>query len=206
LGTTATLRLRRGRRRRLRLTILAVAVSAAAAAPWVTTVFWHWRYPYRFRPLIETSAAEFKLDPLLVAAVIREESRFNPDAVSAVGAIGLMQMMPATAAWAAKRVGLAAPGSDALLRPAVNIRLGCWYLRYLIRGHANLEEALAAYNGGEGNVARWRKAGQGIQFRETRQYVARSLRSYDRYRTLYGDSPQKGGWWPGFGAMGLFGE
>jgi soluble lytic murein transglycosylase len=175
----------RRRRRRWRAGILIVAVVGAAAAPWVTNVFWHWRYPYRFRPIIERSAAEFQLDPLLVAAVIREESRFDPEAVSAVGAIGLMQLMPTTATWAAQHLQMPAPGSDALQRPEVNVRLGCWYLRYLIRRHDTLEEALAAYNGGEGNVARWRRAGQGIQFHETRQYVARSLRSYDRYRTLY---------------------
>jgi soluble lytic murein transglycosylase len=192
-GTTGKLKLQARRRRRWwRISITVTVMVAAAAAPWMIDAFWHWRYPYRYRPIIERAAAEFQLDPYLVAAVIREESRFNADAVSAVGAIGLMQMMPSTAGWAAKHLGQPAPGSDALLRPDVNIRLGCWYLRYLIRRHQTLEEALAAYNGGEGNVARWRQAGQGIQFHETRQYVARSLRSYDRYRTLY-KSPSSDG-------------
>jgi soluble lytic murein transglycosylase len=193
IGTTGRLKLQeRRRRRRWRVGVTVVVMAMAASAPWMTNVFWHWRYPYHFRPIIERSAAEFQLDPFLVAAVIREESRFNPDAVSSVGAIGLMQMMPATAGWAARHMGIPAPASDALLRPEVNIRIGCWYLRYLIRRHANVEEALAAYNGGEGNVARWRQAGQGIQFHETRQYVARSLRSYARYRTLYASSALSG--------------
>lgn len=194
IGTTGRLKLQeRRRRRRWRIGVTLVVVVAAAAAPWVTDVFWRWRYPYHFRPIIERHAAEFQLDPFLVAAVIREESRFNPDAVSAVGAIGLMQMLPSTAGWAARHLGVPAPSSDALLRPEVNVRLGCWYLRYLIRRHATLDEALAAYNGGEGNVARWRQAGQGIPYQETRQYVARSLRSYARYRTLYASVAPKGG-------------
>ncbi|MBC7545456.1 MAG: lytic transglycosylase domain-containing protein [Candidatus Sericytochromatia bacterium] len=165
-------------------------VVVAAALPWTTDVFWHWRYPYRYRQIIERAAAEFQLDPFLVAAVIREESRFNPRAVSGVGAIGLMQMMPSTAGWAAKNLGQPAPGSDALHKPEVNIRLGAWYLHYLIRRHKDLPDALAAYNGGEGNVARWRQTGQGIPFPETREFVARSLRTYERYRTLYGENKQ----------------
>ena len=71
-------------RRIWRWGLLLLILAGAVSAPWLLNVFWHWRYPYRYRPLIEQTARAYQVDPLLVAAVVREESRFNPAAVSGV--------------------------------------------------------------------------------------------------------------------------
>ncbi len=147
-------------------------------------------YPYPYRELIEQEAERYDLDPLLVVAVIRTESGFSPTARSRVGARGLMQLMPTTAEWAARRASVRAYSIDRIEEPAVNVRLGCWYLSYLERQFpGELEAVLAAYNAGQGNVARWRKQPDAIAaaFPETRHYVKRGLRSYQIYRMLYGE-------------------
>lgn len=143
-------------------------------------VLLRWWYPLPYRDLIDKHAKANQLDPLLVAAVIREESRFNPRAVSAVGAVGLMQLMPKTAHWIALRLKVSPVD---LTDPETNVRLGSWYLRYLISKSGRLDRALAAYNGGEGNVAQWAEGE--IRFPETKAFVERSLRSYSRYTDLY---------------------
>lgn len=167
--------------RRTRIGVLFLFLLAIAAF-YGQTLFWKWLYPYPYRELIEKHARTCKLDPLLVAAVMREESRFDPQAVSQVGAVGLMQLMPATAQWIARHQKMA---RFDLHDPDTNIRFGTWYLRYLIQRTGKLDRALAAYNGGEGNVARW-PSGE-IPFPETKAFVERSLRSYSRYTALYGE-------------------
>lgn len=151
-------------------------------------------YPLPYRDLIITEAEKNELDPLLVAAVIRVESRFNPAARSRRGAVGLMQIMPPTGAWIAEKMGRRPPGISELEDPAVNVPLGTWYLADLLKEFGELEVALAAYNAGRGHVANWLAAGrrpQGeealdwIPFPETRSFVGRVLRDYRRYRWLY---------------------
>lgn len=147
-------------------------------------------YPYPFRDLIEQEAERYGLDPLLVVAVIRTESGFAPAARSRVGARGLMQLMPTTAEWAAKKAAVRDYSLDRIEEPAINVRLGCWYLSYLGRQFpGELEAVLAAYNAGQGNVARWRKHPDAIAvaFPETRHYVKRGLRTYRIYQLLYAE-------------------
>jgi soluble lytic murein transglycosylase-like protein len=117
--------------------------------------------------LIQQAADQYRLDSFLLAAVVEAESGFNPRAVSPRGARGLMQLMPETAAHY---------GANEVSDPAANVRAGARYLRELLEQYDHdLELALAAYNAGPGNVARYR----GVPpFRETRRYVARVLGSY----------------------------
>lgn len=149
-----------------------------------------WFYPLLYEESIRTHARANGLDPLFVAAVIRQESGFRPTIHSAVGAVGLMQLMPATARWAAGRAGLGQFQVAQLEDPAVNIQVGCWYLSYLVKRFKSLDKVLAAYNGGEGNLNYWGTL-EGEQlayaYPETQSYVAQCLRAYDRYKSLYGE-------------------
>lgn len=119
--------------------------------------------------LIYEKAKKYDVDPALVVAVIEQESRFKPGARSHVGARGLMQLMPRTGRWM---------GARDLYNPEQNVDAGVKYIKYLDkRFNGDLKRIIAAYNGGEGNVKRY----QGIPpFRETRQYVKKVMKNYDR--------------------------
>ena len=144
--------------------------------------------------VIRQQAAEKHLDPALIAAVIYAETKFDPRS-SAVGALGLMQIMPGTAAYLAHRSGATTFTTADLATPQVNIAYGSYYLRYLLdEYHGNVTDALAAYNGGESNVDRWIAAARAqghaltvdeIPFPETRAYVARVLSAEGKYRSKY---------------------
>lgn len=206
--------MRRRRRRFGRGFALGFLVAFLAAATAVTTrpvlrLF----FPIRYPGYIVQSAQAYRLDPHMVAAVIRVESAFNPLARSERGATGLMQLMPETAAWIASRrghdLGSAArrpakgggPSTleEALREPAVNIDYGCWYLRALrdqFQGDWVL--TLAAYNSGRGRVATWlqQKEWSGrrdeidqIPYAETRAYVRRVLSTWEWYKRLYPEFP-----------------
>ncbi|ADL08388.1 lytic transglycosylase domain-containing protein [Thermosediminibacter oceani] len=155
--------------------------------------FLKYLYPLRYEEYIVRYAAEYEVDPYLVAAVIKVESNFSPTAVSPKGAIGLMQLMPETARWAADQMGVRNFNGD-LFNPELNIRIGTWYLSMLIKefdGDTNM--ALAAYNGGTGNVKEWIKNGvlsrkrdvDLIPFGETRNFVYKVKRAYTWYKRLY---------------------
>ena len=156
----------------------------AADLPWLAGFF----YPLRFRPAISRQARRWNLDPLFVAAVIRQESGFRPNARSAAGAIGLMQLMPKTAVWAGHQLGLKHFQVKDLENPEVNIKVGCWYLHHLFQQFRDPAMVLAAYNGGEGNLDYWSSIhGDRLHqaFPETQSYVAQGLRTYKRYQALY---------------------
>lgn len=152
-------------------------------------------YPYLYREVIEKYAADYGVDPLLVAAVIRVESKFKPNAVSRRGALGLMQLMPATASWIAPQLGIADLTEEMILTPEINIRLGTWYLANLAAEFNNNRElVLAAYNAGRGKVSSWLAEGvwtgsyedvENIPFPETRNYVSKVRAAYNRYQALY---------------------
>ena len=155
------------------------------------------RFPTPYLGLYQRSAFEANLPPGLLLAISRRESAFNPRARSPAGARGLMQLMPATARLVADRIRDQRPSTDDLYLPATNIRLGAHHLAKLMdRYGRNRALVAAAYNAGEGRVARWRDGTSGmatpvwierIPFRETRDYVKNVL-FYDYvYRQKVGE-------------------
>lgn len=139
-------------------------------------------YPVRYGDEIEKYSKERGIDPNLVRGLILQESYYNPEAKSRVGATGLMQLMPPTAKEHARRLSIPFAASR-LENPKVNVQLGTYHLRMLINlFQGNVYLAIAAYNAGQGNVAKWRRAARGkptdellesIPFPETRNYVKR---------------------------------
>jgi soluble lytic murein transglycosylase len=154
--------------------------------------FWHGVYPLPYADLITTWSAERQLNPLLVASLIRQESRFQHKIRSGVGAAGLMQVMPATAEWIKARAGLE---TYDLNNPEDNIRLGTWYLDYTHREYDNHSLfAVASYNAGPGAVASWINRGgfvdaddfaEKIPYPETKGYVRAVFGGYWNYLRLY---------------------
>lgn len=173
--------------RRLIGLLVAVAVVAGAAA-WVVESEPGWyqriRYPLRYEQIVTGHARNYGLDPALLAAVIYTESRFDADARSSAGAVGLMQLLPETARGIAIRTGGTKFVVSDLLVPELNVRYGSWYLSNLIRRYGDERTALAAYHAGQGNVDEWRAAGVGIQFPETRAYVEK----VERVKVTYADA------------------
>ena len=149
----------------------------AAAAGYVIHTSPPWyerlRYPLRYSEYVRVHAREHGLDPALLAAVIYQESKFRASARSSSGAIGLMQLTPATAKGIAIRTGGHAFRTADLYDPEINIRYGAWYLDNLFQKYGSERLVLAAYNAGQGNVDRWRAHGEPIQFPETVAYVQR---------------------------------
>ena len=155
---------------------------------------WLMAYPAGYMPQIRRYAASH-VAPFLVAGIIREESLYNPKALSSVGAMGLMQLMPGTANRIARRLGLGSLNREDVLDGEMNIRLGVDYVGELLRDYqGNLIRAVAAYNAGPAAVKRWiAKFGDRdpdefvelISYRETRRYVKRVLTSYRIYETLH---------------------
>jgi peptidoglycan lytic transglycosylase len=134
---------------------------------------------------VRVYASQDHLDAALLAAVIEAESKFNPDARSGAGAIGLMQLTPGTAKGIAQYTGGSRFRLSDLTNPDINIRYGAWYLGHLFAKYRNERLALAAYNAGQDNVDRWRQAHEGIQFSETRDYVDKVERLKKIYRRAY---------------------
>lgn len=181
---------------RLVAVLLAVGSMAVIHVPELPVVG-RWVYPYPYRAVIEREAHRRGLDPLLVAAIIRQESGFDPHARSAVGAMGLMQLMPNTARWAAAQLALPGFKVEALYQPETNIVLGTWYLAHLLRQFKDMDKVLAAYNGGEGNVSYWGTLrGEQLAYAhpETQSYVASCRRTYRRYQSLYATPIQPPAW------------
>ena len=153
-------------------------------------------YPLRYPEIVRGHARTYGLDPALLAAVIYTESKFQPHARSASGAIGLMQLLPSTAEGIATRTGGTKFVASDLDNPEINVRYGAWYLRHLRQHYAGLPNsttlALAAYNAGMANVdvwARHTRPGQTLQipaaFAETSAYVKRIEHAEGVYRRLY---------------------
>jgi len=175
-------------RRLLAMLVLAVGVISAVALVQEAKPGWWQRlwYPLEYDEIVRGHAQNYGLDPALLAAVIYQESKFKADAESSSGAIGLMQVLPDTAKGIALHTGGSAFRVDDLYDPELNVRYGCWYLRHLLRKYGDERTALAAYNAGQDNVDRWRRAGGGIRFAETRAYVRRVEELKRIYRGAYG--------------------
>ena len=150
-------------------------------------------YPLKYSELVEKYSAEYNLDEAFVYAVIETESGFNKDAVSEVGARGLMQIMPDTFKWLKSKTGEKLP-DDALFEPEVSIRYGCFLLRYLLDEFENEKTALAAYHAGVGRVKKWLKDPEysddgktvaRIPYETTKNYTEKVMKTYHRYIKLY---------------------
>ncbi|HUP64926.1 MAG TPA: transglycosylase SLT domain-containing protein [Thermoanaerobaculia bacterium] len=168
-----------------------LATPEQNAVPWR---FIEMYYPVRYEEEIRRHAAKNELDPYLVMALIRQESAFNPEARSPVGASGLMQLMPATGRELGSRLYSTFTESR-LTNPEVNIELGTHYLRRVINLlDGNVELALAGYNGGPYRIRRWRRESpqkpldefiEGMPLSETRGYVKRITLLRSSYERLY---------------------
>lgn len=150
-------------------------------------------WPYQ-NEILEYSSKN-KIDPFLVAAVIKNESGFDTEAVSHAGAVGLMQIMPETGEWIAAQMGLDHFDMEALRRPEYNVRLGCWYLGELeYEFQRNWVLMMIAYNAGRGNTRSWMQENgwnydfnriEDIPYPDTREYVKKVLRDRDKYYLYY---------------------
>lgn len=162
----------------------------------ITEIMERKTYKLLYLDEILSYSEEFSLDPCLVAAVIHTESSNRANAVSSKGAIGLMQIMPSTGEWIAKKLKLDDYTEEKLNDPDINIRLGCWYIRYLCDKYNGIERtALAAYNAGPGNVDKWLSQSQygsdmrldNIPYAETVAYADKVEDAKEKYRELYED-------------------
>jgi len=158
--------------------------------------YWEALFPKPFWSDLKKHSDANGLDPYLVASLIRQESEFNPNAVSRANAVGLMQLLPKTGKLVAKEVQLKRYNASQLYTPAVNLQLGTRYFRGMVdKFGGSFEYALAAYNAGSDRVDEWLAQGkyrdpqefvESIPFTETREYVQAILRNASVYKQLYG--------------------
>ncbi len=158
--------------------------------------YWHGLFPRPYWDALRRYSEENGLDPYLVASLIRQESEFNPGAISRANAYGLMQLLPRTGKDEAKKEGLHHFSTDSLLDPTMNIELGTHYFRQMVDHFGGQTEyALAAYNAGADRVEDWRASGnfrdveefvESIPFTETREYVQAIVRNAEVYKRVYG--------------------
>jgi soluble lytic murein transglycosylase len=158
--------------------------------------YWEALFPKAYWSDLKRSSAANGLDPYLVASLIRQESEFNPNAVSRANAVGLMQLLPKTGKAVARQVKMRSYTASQLYTPAVNLQLGTRYFRGMVdKFGGSFEYALAAYNAGSDRVEDWLSQGkyrdpqefvESIPFTETREYVQAILRNASVYKQLYG--------------------
>jgi len=158
--------------------------------------YWEALFPKAYWSDLKRSSAANGLDPYLVASLIRQESEFNPNAVSRANAVGLMQLLPKTGKAVARQVKMKRYTASQLYMPAVNLQLGTRYFRGMVdKFGGSFEYALAAYNAGSDRVEDWLSQGkyrdpqefvESIPFTETREYVQAILRNASVYKQLYG--------------------
>jgi soluble lytic murein transglycosylase len=157
--------------------------------------YWEGLFPKPFWGDLKKYSSSNGLDPYLVASLIRQESAFNPNAVSRANAVGLMQLLPKVGRSVAKQEKLKKFDTQELFTPAVNMQLGTRYFRIMVDKFDSFEYALAAYNAGSDRVQDWMGQGkyrdpqefvESIPFTETREYVQNIMRNANVYRQLYG--------------------
>ena len=151
-------------------------------------------YPIEYFSIINKESKKEFIDPYFVCAVIKAESGFNEDAISPVGAIGLMQIMPETGEWIAEKNDINFEVWD-LQEPQFNIQIGVQYLDFLLDyWEQDLPKTIASYNAGQNKVAEWiekeiwdgtKENISDIPYEETRNYVEKVLKYYDGYLELY---------------------
>ena len=178
---------------------IALIMVAAIVLGILTNILWNGldrlTHPDTYNDIIKKYSAKFDVPEEVVYAIIKVESGFDPRAVSSSGAVGLMQMKPATFMWLTGEEHLGEFLSESTLTdPEVSIRYGTYYLRYLLNKFPVTETAIAAYNGGEGNVAKWLsdpKHGTedgrliNIPHEEPRNYVVKVTKEIQKYKNIY---------------------
>jgi soluble lytic murein transglycosylase len=172
----------------------ALPYAATASIKSIPLAYWRILFPEQWWDTIKADSAKNNLDPYLVASLIRQESEFNPSAISHANAYGLMQLLPSVGKAMAREEGISHFETFQLLDPATNIRLGTRYLRKTLDKFGGVTEyALAAYNAGDERVADWQSAGpyqgidefvESIPFTETREYVEAILRNEETYKAI----------------------
>jgi len=169
------------------LSLVAIIFSAVVLAA----------FPLKYKKEINQAARTYDVDRRLVASVINAESSFRSNAVSNKGAVGLMQIMPATAEWAAQKMKIEFT-QESLTDPEINVLIGTWYLNYLLNKFKDLKTALIAYNAGEGKVTTWladdrfavaTNAGHSVltscPYPATNRYVEKVMNGMNFYRVRF---------------------
>ncbi|QAT42938.1 lytic transglycosylase domain-containing protein [Aminipila luticellarii] len=151
-------------------------------------------YPILYKDYVVKYSKEYNVDPYFLLAVIKTESRFDKNAKSHKGAVGLMQLTESTAEWIAESIGMENFTADDLYNPEINIKMGSWYIDNLRKEFGTTELILAAYNAGRGNVKKWTEnsliAENGEDFHnmpydETVKYIKKVKFNEKMYRILY---------------------
>jgi len=171
--------------------IIIIVFVGILNSSWFLKIF----YPTPHKTIVAEAGQKYDINPYLIWAIIRVESKFDIKAQSSKGARGLMQVLPETARWAAQDLSYQNFHEDMLFDPKHNINIGTWYLRYLLKQfNGNEIAAIAAYNGGETNVKKWLTndiwSGKfadlaDIPFKETRNYVYKVMVDFKTYQDLY---------------------
>ena len=174
--------------------IAVLAIGLGFFADFVITCLEKQSYPQGYSEYVTVYAEKYGVPEHLIYSVIRTESDFESGAISRVGAVGLMQLLPSTFQWLTDSILFEHLNEGMLHDPETNIRYGTYYLSFLYDRYGNWEVALAAYNGGPGNVDRWLADeayadGEGglrnIPFKETKQFVSRVTKAWEKYDKLY---------------------
>ncbi len=182
---------RRRRLNKFRFTLLLLVLLVVFNFTSIMKLF----YPMPYSDKIFKYATGSDVNPYFLTAIMKTESNFDPDAVSPKGARGLMQIMPDTGEWIAMQINLYPFHPDLLFDPETNIRMGAWYIASLEDEFAGSQIiALAAYNGGRGNVTKWLRENKisgnlsdiaAVPFPETRNFISKVLLNYKVYTWLY---------------------
>ena len=164
---------------------------------------WSHFYPNYYSDVVKGCAEKYHIDPLIVLATIREESRFNPWNESVAGARGLMQIIYSTGEWIAEKINLENFSDEMLFSPNVNIDMGCWYINYLKeRFEDNLILVISGYNAGPGTTSKWLERYdisdldnfiENIPYDETREHVKKVIKTYQMYKRIeeFAKMPEK---------------
>lgn len=171
----------------LSLSICAVVLSFCVGA------FYSFNYPMKYNQVIKEFSAYYKVESALIASVVNVESSFREGVVSSKGAVGLMQLLPSTAEWLSGQMGEVFE-EEKLKEAKYNLKLGSFYLAYLVDYFGDKKLAVCAYNAGQGNVSAWLKDERyskdgktlnKIPFKETNDYLGKVLKNYKYYKNRY---------------------
>ena len=169
--------------------IVTLAIIAA-----ITLMAVKYIYKTEYLSIINMECEQYGLKPVEILSIIKAESDFRSDAVSAKNAIGLMQITLETANWCAAKMGISELTESDLYVPEINIKIGTYYYDYLLKRYGSMDTAIAAYNGGMGNVDKWLLDSQycddGVNikhtpYRETTRYITKINNNIKIYKLLY---------------------